>query len=595
MISSISTPITISSSSAPTLNQSDQDLVNRIKKFKPGWCCCNDKSLVTKLRKIEPDNLAQILNKIASEIAEGRIKDDPLKLIEKLIKLIPLNKLEEALNDDDQLEDVKNLYNEAECYLNATHPHSHHSLKAYLHLLLEGLTTLIETLIATFGISDFFKGAESEQQAENKARKILMMLTLLGALTTLLIPLLGAAQAGLIIGSTMLGFMVLSLIWPLIKPMPAYLPANAENWTKEIQQGCKVPEGRKDSLDKIAAIIKMNRHVLLLGPSRTGKSLTAKAFAQAIHRGDYPELKGSHVFRINTSELVEQRPSFNGSGGDVLKKITDAIGRHKEKVILVLDELHQALIKNGVLANKLKTLLDEGGGFAHVIGISTQKEFDEHISKDVAFALRFDQVKIKNTAKEETIKILSDMIIQDSSHPLVAPDALEYIYETTLKLNNEAPQPFDSTIILKRSINAIKMDQLTPIGIKITEISNTIRSLRSQLAANRADNANAETRTKLLELKKQRKKLKEQSAKDTEELHSLFKTKNLFDRVTEQLYRKVVNIHRSSKNETDKKMFLMLREVLSPVLRNYIFEKSQKLGVNLIIDKALVDKMASPI
>src|SRR5205085_1295374 len=151
-----------------------------------------------------------------------------------------------------------------------------------------------------------------------------------------------------------------------IKPKTTHLPANAENWTKQVQNGGFVAQGRKESLDEIANIIKMNRHAILVGPSRVGKSLTAKAFAQAVERGDYPELKGKVVFRINTTDIVGQKASFLGGGNNILNKISAAMGRHRDDIILVLDEIHMACKNNEKIADQLKTFLDEAGEFPHV-------------------------------------------------------------------------------------------------------------------------------------------------------------------------------------------------------------------------------------
>ncbi len=117
-----------------------------------------------------------------------------------------------------------------------------------------------------------------------------------------------------------LGIVLVSTLWSVVKPMPSYLPPGAERWTQNKKM--KEVYGRKESLDEIAGILNMNRHALLVGPSRVGKSVTAKALPQAIERGDYPELKGKSVFRFNMADLIDQQASLIGGSNKTLSQIS---------------------------------------------------------------------------------------------------------------------------------------------------------------------------------------------------------------------------------------------------------------------------------
>ena len=156
------------------------------------------------------------------------------------------------------------------------------------------------------------------------------------------------------------------------------------------------------------------------------------AFAQAVERGDYPELKGKKVFYINTTALIGERngPSVF-TGGSVLKRISDAMGVNRKDIILVLDEIHNACKENSKAADQLKTYIDEGGDFPHVIGITTDEEYESYVKKNTAFSLRFDPVKIQNTSEDETLKILSDTLLQSSVKPLLE--------ENSDSMHSEAP------------------------------------------------------------------------------------------------------------------------------------------------------------
>ena len=187
--------------------------------------------------------------------------------------------------------------------------------------------------------------------------------------------------------------------------MPKVLMTGVNNWTQEVRNGTIVYSGRKESLDEIAAIIKRNRHPILIGPSRTGKSATAKAFAKAIERGDYPELKGMSVFYINTATICNFKEGYTQTGASmVLNHICKQMGRHADKIIIVFDEIHNACKETSNLAEILKPYLDEHGRLPHIIGITTEQEYNTNVKRNVAFSNRFDKVDIKNTEEERNAK-----------------------------------------------------------------------------------------------------------------------------------------------------------------------------------------------
>ena len=579
------------------LSKESADILQRLKKINAGYFFRPDSVLVNKLKVVEPVELTKVLKCFFMEMVQEDRITDPVKFLDRLATVIPLAKMQEAVKDDveDALKEAKGMFEEAKLYLQMTNGNTSPSIRARLSSVLDGIISVIESIITAFGIGDFFKPAESDIHADFKSQKIMMLLSLFSMITTMILPILGAATGGLIIGGTLLGIAALSAIWPFIKPKTTHLPANAENWTKQVQNGGFVAQGRKESLDEIANIIKMNRHAILVGPSRVGKSLTAKAFAQAVERGDYPELKGKVVFRINTTDIVGQKASFLGGGNNILNKISTAMGRHRDDIILVLDEIHMACKNNEKIADQLKTFLDENGEFPHVIGITTEEEYDTHVKDNNAFSLRFDRVDIENTSQDETMRILGDTLLRSRSKPLIKEGALDQIYDKSCEVE-DAPQPAASLKLLKRCINRTEKTQKSPTEKKIIEVSNKILSLRSQAAASRG--RKKEAKVQIAELEKQISELQEALHKEKKELDKLFKSKDLLDRVTKETYSSVLKISAiaqktlNSKNEKQLKMFLLLHEFLGRSLESHIEGTAEALGVKAVIDEELIDEVA---
>lgn len=579
------------------VNEADDTnaLVEKLKGITTRYFFRPDRAVIQELKNIDAEDLTQLLKSLFTEMIEEELVQNPEKIMDRLAQIIPLETLQDAIEGDveDALEEAKEMFEEARIYLEATQTASP-TLKSRLKSILSAIINVIESIITAFGLGDFFKPSESEFQGSMKAQKFFMLITLFGTLTGWVLPLLGAATGGAVIAGVLLVIIALSIIWPYIKPVTTHLPCEAENFTHDVLKGNFVDQGRKESLDKIANILKMNRHAILVGESRVGKSLTAKAFAHAVERGDYPELAGKVVFRINTSNIVGDQASFFG-GNKIVEKISSEMGRHRDDIILVLDEIHMACKGDSQLADKLKTYLDAGGDFPHVIGITTNEEYNKHVKNNHAFSMRFDKVKIKNTDKDETLQILSDKVLRSKLKPIIEDGALELIYEKAT-VDKSLPQPATSMKLLNRCINQTGRTQKSPTEKEIARLSNQILSHRTKAAAMRGrkrdkNNSIAALETELAELK-------ETLQEERKELNHLFKSKDLFDRVTQATYSavakipKVANAALSSKNEKQLKIFILLHEFLGRTLEAHIREKSEELDIETVIDQDLVEQVA---
>jgi ABC-type dipeptide/oligopeptide/nickel transport system ATPase component len=577
------------------LTRESEDILQKLKKVNSSYFFKPDNSLVRQLKVVDPVELTNVLKCFFLEMISEEQITDPVKFLDRLATIIPLAKLQEVVKGDmgDALEQAKGMFQEAKFYLEMTQRNISPGIRARISSILDGLVSVVECIITTFGVGALFKPAESDMDASFKTQQIMMLFSMFGMISTMILPLLGFSTGALVIGGILLSIAAISVVWPFIKPMPFHLPANAENLTKQAQNGCFVAQGRKKSLDEIADILKMNRHAILVGPSRVGKSLTARAFAQAVERGDYPELKGKVVFRINTADIID--PPTSPGASSMLNKIREAMGRHRGNIILVFDEIHMACKHKEKIADQLKTLLDEGGEFPHVIGITTKEEY-EHVKNNNAFALRFDKVDIDNTSPDETMRILGDTVLKSHPKPLIKEGAFDYIYDKSCEGEN-APQPTASLKLLKRCITRTEKTQISPTGRKIIEVSNKILSLRSQAAASRG--RKKEANVQIAQLEKQLKELQGALSVEQKNLNKLFKSKDLLDRVTQETYSFVLKIATiaqkklNTNSEKQLKLFILLHEFLGRSLESHIEKTAKALGVRAVIDKNLIDEVAT--
>jgi len=578
-----------------TVSEESKVVLEKFKKINQGYFFKPDQTLVNEIKEMKASDLTNTLNCFFMDMLSTSAISDPAQFLDRLATLIPLEKMQEAVKDtiEDALKEAKSLIHVAKYHLELNEKEYSPTIFARLSSIFDAVISLIESIINTFGIASFFKPAKNDLDADFKSQKIMMLLSLFGMISQMVLPLVGAEKGAAHLAGGLLFIAALSVVFPYIKPKPLYLPAYAENWTKEVQSKGFIPQGRKESLDSIVNILKLGRHPILVGDSRVGKSLTAKALAAAIERGDYPELKGKIVFRINTKKLIDQKAGILGGGNDILNQISAAMGRHRNDIILVFDEIHMACKNSEPMADELKTFLDEDGDFPHVIGITTKEEY-QHVKNNNAFSLRFDKVDIENTEKDETLKILNDTFLKSRSHPLKSDYAIEHIYEESIKIN-EAPQPTTALKILKECINKTEKTQQSETEKTIVTISNQILFLKSQVSVSRGNDRKAISAIEKLETKLV--ELQETLSLEQNELVNLFKSKELFHRITKEKFSTVIKISKiaqttlSPSDEKQLKLFLLLHNFLDPVLESYIKIKSKKLHVKTVIDENLINEI----
>lgn len=565
---------TLRSYVAPQFNET----IDKIKEL-AHFSLFSDEKLKRDLSEISVQNLNAILNCVLSEVMQENL--DPITIFEKLSPYLSLETIEELGKSHKQnfkgaLVEAQNKFKEAKLYLEAKSFLSP-SISSYFHNILDKIVNLIESILNVFGINHVLKPAEGEIHASFKAQQLMMLLQLMMMLCTILLPSLGYDTGGIIIGGVFAAIIGLSVLFPYIRPMPSHLPANAEPVTKEIREGKRGYRAKKASLDSMADILDRNQHVLLVGKSRVGKSLTAKAFAEAIERGDYPQFKDYAVFRINTADIVGHGPSFMGGGNDTLFKIHEAMGRHAGKIILVFDEIHMAC-KDKTIADQFKPFLDEGGKFSHVIGITTDTEYN-YVKQNEAFGNRFDRVDITNTDENDTLDILSETILRHPARPLIEPEALKQI----LDVKKEAPQPITALKLLKKCIQATQAKEISPLQQSIVTLRDKINSIQLRSAAFRG-HVESEDTTELENTLHEKQRLAEV---ENENLKRLWQTKRMYDRVTEICYKAILN--------EDLNKFILMRQILDPFLWAYIKHLSETLKVRAIVDSGLVNICAKEV
>ena len=179
--------------------------------------------------------------------------------------------------------------------------------------------------------------------------------------------------------------------------------------------------GRKKEIDKIIQVLsrRTKNNPVLIGEPGVGKSAVVEGLAQAIVKGEVPDLLlGKTVFALDLPGMLAGA-KYRGDFEERLKEIVESIQKNGN-VILFIDEIHNivgagASSDNSMdAANILKPMLARGE--LQTIGATTIDEYRKYIEKDPALERRFTPVNVEQPSVEETIEILRGLRDKYEAH-----------------------------------------------------------------------------------------------------------------------------------------------------------------------------------
>ena len=171
--------------------------------------------------------------------------------------------------------------------------------------------------------------------------------------------------------------------------------------------------GREQETNRIIEILcrKTKNNPVLIGEAGVGKSAVVEGLAQAIVRGNVPELlQNKIIFSFEIGSLMAGT-KYRGSMEEKLKNAIETIISNKN-IIVFIDEIHmlaQAGSKEGEVSpsDMLKPYLARGE--LQTIGATTTEEYRKFIEKDRALERRFQPIMVNQPSEEDTLKILKGL------------------------------------------------------------------------------------------------------------------------------------------------------------------------------------------
>ncbi|MGT2807812.1 ATP-dependent Clp protease ATP-binding subunit [Streptococcus iniae] len=185
--------------------------------------------------------------------------------------------------------------------------------------------------------------------------------------------------------------------------------------TELAHQGLLEPViGREKEISRMVQVLsrKTKNNPVLVGDAGVGKTALAYGLAQRIATGAIPyELQEMRVLELDMMSVV----AGTRFRGDFEERMNQIIADIEEDghIILFVDELHTIMGSGSGIdstldaANILKPALSRGT--LHMVGATTQEEYQKHIEKDAALSRRFAKVLIEEPNLEDAYAIISGL------------------------------------------------------------------------------------------------------------------------------------------------------------------------------------------
>ena len=266
--------------------------------------------------------------------------------------------------------------------------------------------------------------------------------------------------------------------------LPAELAQFGTDLTAKAKSGKLDPViGRGKEIERIIQILcrRTKNNPVLIGEPGVGKSAIVDGLAQAIVKGQVPEiLTGKIVFSLDITSMVAGT-RYRGDFEERLKKAIDGI-KKAGNIILFIDEIHTILGTGSTgeggldVANVLKPMLARGE--LKTIGATTVEEYRKYFEKDAALERRFQPIMVDQPTVSDTIEILQGLKEKYEQHHKVeitdeaisAAAILSDRYITDRFLPDKAIDLIDEAASRKKILNFTTPPEIRKLEEKIKEV-----------------------------------------------------------------------------------------------------------------------------
>ena len=297
----------------------------------------------------------------------------------------------------------------------------------------------------------------------------------------------------------------------------------AVNLNQRSREGAIDPViGRSKEIERVIQTLsrRTKNNPVLVGEPGVGKTAVAEAIATEIVKKKVPEdLLDKRVMALNMGNLVAGT-KYRGEFEDRMKKILDEIAKDG-KVILFVDEMHTLIGAGGAegaidASNILKPSLARGD--IQMIGATTFDEYQKYIEKDQALARRFQQVRLNEPSRKETLAILQGLKpkYEKFHHVTISEASLEDAVDLSSRYISDRFLPDKAIDLVDEASAAVKIRNNVGSNDKLVQINDKIKKLIDQ----KNEAAASQNFVRAAQLQDEQNNLQAQREKLIDTLHS---------------------------------------------------------------------------
>lgn len=282
--------------------------------------------------------------------------------------------------------------------------------------------------------------------------------------------------------------------------------------------------GRDKEIERVIQILsrRTKNNPILIGEPGVGKTAVAEAIATQIVEKKVPkDLLDKRVMSLNIANLVAGT-KYRGEFEERMKKMLKEIAKDG-KIILFIDEIHTLIGAGGAegaidASNILKPALARGE--LQMIGATTFDEYQKYIEKDQALARRFQQVRLDEPTKEDTLQILNGLKpkYEQFHHVNISEDALQDAVNLSTRYITNRYLPDKAIDLIDEASAAVKIKNNSGTDNRLVQfeqqIEQTIEAKNAAVATQNFVEA-AKLQDKQNALQKQRSELNDKLVQDT--------------------------------------------------------------------------------
>lgn len=244
--------------------------------------------------------------------------------------------------------------------------------------------------------------------------------------------------------------------------------------------------GRDQEIKRVIQILsrRTKNNPVLVGEPGVGKTAVAEAIATEIVNKKVPQdMLKKRVMALNLGSLVAGT-KYRGEFEDRMKKILNEVTKDGN-VILFVDEMHTLIGAGGAegaidASNILKPSLARGD--IQMIGATTFNEYQKYIEKDQALARRFQQVRLSEPSRDDTLTIMRGLKskYEKFHHVTISDESLKDAVDLSTRYISDRFLPDKAIDLVDEASAAVKIRNNVGNDAKLEKINEQIKEIIAQ-------------------------------------------------------------------------------------------------------------------